>query len=50
AFIIFHDSTLREIAKAQPTSLDDLRGVTGVGAKKLESYGADIVALIAELI
>jgi ATP-dependent DNA helicase RecQ len=50
AFIIFHDSTLREIAKAQPTSLDDLRGVTGVGAKKLESYGADIIALIAELI
>jgi ATP-dependent DNA helicase RecQ len=50
AFIIFHDSTLREIAKARPTSLDDLRGVTGVGAKKLESYGADIIALIAELI
>ena len=49
AFIIFHDSTLREIAKARPTSLDDLRGVTGVGAKKLESYGADIIALIAEL-
>ncbi len=49
AFIIFHDATLREIARAKPTSLDDLRGVTGVGAKKLESYGAEIVALIAEL-
>ncbi|MDO8178217.1 MAG: DNA helicase RecQ [Undibacterium sp.] len=50
AYIIFNDATLREIAKAQPSSLDDLRGITGVGAKKLESYGADIVALIAELV
>lgn len=49
AFIIFHDSTLREIAKANPRSMDDLRGVTGVGEKKLERYGAEIVALIAEL-
>lgn len=48
AFIIFHDSTLREIAKAQPRTLDDLRGVSGVGAKKLESYGEELVKLIAE--
>ncbi|MFA9274092.1 MAG: DNA helicase RecQ [Candidatus Aquirickettsiella gammari] len=50
AFIIFHDTTLREIAKAKPRSLDDLRGVTGVGAKKLESYGAELVKLIAEFL
>lgn len=50
AFIIFHDSTLREIAKAKPRSMEDLRGVTGVGAKKLESYGAEIVKLIAEFL
>ncbi len=49
AYVIFHDATMREIAKAQPSSLDDLRGVSGVGEKKLETYGADIVALIAEL-
>ena len=49
AFIIFADATLREIAKTKPRSMDDLRGVTGVGAKKLESYGAEIVALIAEM-
>jgi ATP-dependent DNA helicase RecQ len=49
AYIIFHDSTLREIAKAKPSTLEDLRGVSGVGEKKLESYGAEIVALIAEL-
>jgi len=46
AYVIFHDTTMREIAKARPTSLGDLRGVTGVGEKKLETYGAEIVALI----
>lgn len=46
AYVIFHDSTMREIARALPQSLADLRGVTGVGEKKLESYGAEIVALI----
>ncbi|MBR7799947.1 DNA helicase RecQ [Undibacterium fentianense] len=50
AFIIFHDTTLREIARAKPRSLDDLRGVSGVGAKKLESYGTELVSLIAEFI
>jgi ATP-dependent DNA helicase RecQ len=49
AYVIFHDATMREIAKAQPGSLDDLRGVSGVGEKKLETYGSDIVALIAEM-
>ncbi|MGS0744198.1 RQC domain-containing protein, partial [Glaciimonas sp. GG7] len=49
AYVIFHDATMREIAKAQPGSLDDLRGVSGVGEKKLETYGAEIVALIAEM-
>ena len=49
AYVIFHDATMREIAKARPGSLDDLRGVSGVGEKKLESYGQEIVTLIAEL-
>ena len=48
AYVIFHDATMREIAKVQPHSLDDLRGVSGVGEKKLETYGEEIVALIAE--
>ncbi|QRX81035.1 DNA helicase RecQ [Glaciimonas sp. PAMC28666] len=47
AYVIFHDATMREIAKARPESLDDLRGVSGVGEKKLETYGAEIVELIA---
>jgi len=47
AYVIFHDATMREIAKAKPASLDDLRNISGVGEKKLESYGEEIVALIA---
>ena len=49
AYIIFGDATLREIAKAKPASLGELRGVSGVGEKKLASYGDDIVAIIMEM-
>ncbi|MHA4868205.1 DNA helicase RecQ [Duganella sp. PWIR1] len=49
AYIIFNDATLREIAKARPTALDDLRGISGVGEKKLASYGEEIVSLINEM-
>jgi ATP-dependent DNA helicase RecQ len=47
AYVIFHDATMREIAKARPDSIDDLRGVSGVGEKKLETYGEEIIALIS---
>ncbi|MFC0131059.1 DNA helicase RecQ [Massilia eurypsychrophila] len=50
AYVIFVDATLREIAKVKPTSLNDLRGVSGVGEKKLVSYGDEIVALISEML
>jgi ATP-dependent DNA helicase RecQ len=50
AYVIFHDATMREIAKMKPASLGDLRNVSGVGEKKLETYGEEIVALIAELV
>jgi ATP-dependent DNA helicase RecQ len=46
AYVIFVDATLREIAKARPDSLEALRGVSGVGEKKLASYGDEIIALI----
>jgi ATP-dependent DNA helicase RecQ len=49
AYVIFVDATLREIAKVKPQSLDDLRGVSGVGEKKLLTYGEDVVRLIAEM-
>ena len=50
AYVIFVDATLREIAKAKPTSLEQMRGVSGVGEKKLASYGDEIVAMILEMI
>ncbi|QDZ28818.1 DNA helicase RecQ [Noviherbaspirillum sp. UKPF54] len=49
AYVIFHDATMREIAKVKPGSLDALRTVAGVGEKKLETYGEEIVSLIVEL-
>lgn len=48
AYVIFNDATLREIALTRPDSLEDLSHVNGVGVRKLESYGALILACIAE--
>ena len=50
AYVVFQDATLREIAKVKPTSLDELRGVSGVGEKKLASYGEAIVEIIREMV
>ncbi|HEX2114816.1 MAG TPA: DNA helicase RecQ [Alphaproteobacteria bacterium] len=38
-YVIFHDSTLIEMAQRRPRSLDELAGITGVGQAKLERYG-----------
>ena len=43
AFVIFHDSTLRAIAERAPKRLQDLDGISGIGAKKLEAYGAEVL-------
>ena len=47
-YVIFHDTTLREMARLKPSSVDDLRGVYGVGARKAEDLGAAFVAAIRE--
>ncbi len=47
AYVIFHDATLREIAIARPQTLTELAGVSGIGDRKLDAYGADILQLIA---
>ena len=39
-YVIFHDATLREMARLRPTSLDALLGVKGVGARKADDLGA----------
>ena len=38
-YVVFHDSTLREIAARKPRNLNELGQVQGVGAVKLERYG-----------
>ena len=38
-YVIFHDSTLREMAATRPRSLAALGAIPGVGARKLEAYG-----------
>ncbi|MEA3059954.1 MAG: ATP-dependent helicase RecQ [Sphingomonadales bacterium] len=46
-YVIFHDSTLREIAATKPKSLNELSSVQGVGATKLERYGAAMLAAVS---
>ena len=47
AYVVFHDATLAEMARAQPQSLDDLAEISGVGAKKLEAYGREILRVLS---
>jgi ATP-dependent DNA helicase RecQ len=46
AFVIFHDSTLRSIAQLNPASTDELSSVSGIGAKKLEAYGEEVLRVV----
>nr|WP_315494177.1 DNA helicase RecQ [uncultured Rhodoferax sp.] len=47
AYVIFHDATLAAIAQRAPQSLDDLQGISGIGAKKLEAYASDVLRVVA---
>jgi ATP-dependent DNA helicase RecQ len=46
AYVVFHDATLAEMARLQPGSLDALGQISGVGAKKLEAYGREILRVL----
>lgn len=46
AYVVFHDSTLAEIASRRPRTLSDLRLVSGVGPAKLERYGQEVLAVL----
>jgi ATP-dependent DNA helicase RecQ len=48
AYVIFPDRTLIEMAKEKPKTLDDLSGVHGIGAAKLQKYGAAFLAVIKD--
>ncbi len=45
SYVVFHDATLREIARRRPRDLAALALISGVGQRKLESYGDDILTL-----
>jgi ATP-dependent DNA helicase RecQ len=48
AYVIFPDRTLIEMAKEKPKTLDDLSAVHGIGAAKLQKYGAAFLAVIKD--
>jgi len=48
AYVVFHNSTLAEIAERQPRTLAELARVPGVGPAKLERYGAEVLAALTD--
>ncbi|MDH5479618.1 MAG: DNA helicase RecQ, partial [Nitrosomonas sp.] len=46
AYVIFHDTTLRELVRLCPQTRGELRQVTGVGVRKLERYGDNLMAIL----
>jgi ATP-dependent DNA helicase RecQ len=47
AYVVFHDSTLRQIAEDRPVDLDGLAGISGIGQAKLASYGGEVLRILA---
>jgi ATP-dependent DNA helicase RecQ len=45
-YVVFHDATLREMARLRPATADALRGIYGVGARKAEDLGDAVLAVI----
>ncbi len=49
-YVIFHDKTLLEMAELRPLSREQLRGISGVGERKLEEYGDAFLAVIEQYV
>jgi ATP-dependent DNA helicase RecQ len=47
AYVVFHDATLSELARDRPATEDALSRISGVGARKLERYGADLLKILS---
>ena len=47
AYVVFHNSTLAEVAARRPSTLNELASVPGVGPTKLERYGADVLTALS---
>jgi ATP-dependent DNA helicase RecQ len=46
AYVIAHDRTLRELARLQPRSVEELAGIHGMGPEKLRRHGREILAVL----
>jgi DNA helicase-2/ATP-dependent DNA helicase PcrA len=46
AYLVFHDSTLEEIARTNPSSPRQLAAISGIGPAKLERYGAELISVL----
>ena len=46
AYVVLHDSTIDGIAASRPTTPEQLRDIPGIGDKKLERYGRELIALV----
>ena len=49
AYIIFSNATLQELAQRNPSTLGDVATVNGVGAKKLEAYGEELLRVLSSV-
>jgi len=47
AYVVLHDTTIDSIASTRPKTLGQLRDIPGIGDKKLEHYGDELLALVA---
>jgi ATP-dependent DNA helicase RecQ len=47
AYIVMHDSTLEDLCARRPSTIDELLEVSGIGQRRAELYGAEILAVIA---
>ena len=48
AYVIFQNVTLAELARVRPQSLEEMSGISGIGAKKLEAYGDALLRVLGE--
>jgi ATP-dependent DNA helicase RecQ len=46
AYVVLHDATIEDIATASPKTTEQLRGIPGIGDKKLERYGRELIELV----
>jgi ATP-dependent DNA helicase RecQ len=47
AYVIFHDATLLALAEHAPTSVDALQHIHGMGIKKLQAYGEEVLRVLS---